>query len=101
MVQHLDAQIGDLIALLDSLGQLDNTLVLFASDNGAHREGGHDRRDILNGNLAIELYDLSQDPAETEDIASAHPEVVARMKEIMAHEHETPFYEPWQMPAIE
>jgi len=37
---HTDAQIGRLLAFLDETGQLDNTLVLLFSDNGASAEGG-------------------------------------------------------------
>jgi arylsulfatase A-like enzyme len=37
---HADAQIGRLIAFLERSGQLDNTLVLVFSDNGASAEGG-------------------------------------------------------------
>lgn len=32
----------------------------------------------------IELYDLSSDPGETRDVASQHPEIVERMRAIMA-----------------
>jgi arylsulfatase A-like enzyme len=39
---HTDAQIGRVIAALESSGQLDNTLVLVFSDNGASAEGGKD-----------------------------------------------------------
>ncbi len=42
MMENLDNQIGELIDMLIELGVDENTIVLFASDNGAHREGGHD-----------------------------------------------------------
>lgn len=42
MMENLDSEIGELLALLDELGVADNTLILFSSDNGAHKEGGHD-----------------------------------------------------------
>lgn len=42
MMENLDNQVGELLALLEELGIDENTLVTFASDNGAHREGGHD-----------------------------------------------------------
>jgi len=41
VVTYMDAKFGELMAKLASLGVDDNTLVLFASDNGAHEEGGH------------------------------------------------------------
>jgi len=39
-LSHADAQIGRLIAHLEGIGQLDNTLILAFSDNGASAEGG-------------------------------------------------------------
>jgi len=37
---HTDAQIGRLLTFLETTGQLDNTIVLLFSDNGASAEGG-------------------------------------------------------------
>ncbi len=42
MMENLDNQIGQILDLLQDLDIDDNTLVMFASDNGAHKEGGHD-----------------------------------------------------------
>jgi arylsulfatase len=39
MVDSIDQQFGRLCAALSDLGELDNTLFLFTSDNGASREG--------------------------------------------------------------
>jgi len=39
-LDHTDAQIGRLVAALDALGELDNTLIFVLSDNGASQEGG-------------------------------------------------------------
>ena len=39
-VTHTDAQIGRIMEFLDALGVMDNTLVMFLSDNGASAEGG-------------------------------------------------------------
>jgi arylsulfatase A-like enzyme len=44
-----------------------------------HKKGFHDE---------IELYDLQTDPAETNDIAAENPEIVKKILEIMASEHE-------------
>ncbi len=41
MIEHLDNQVGELLDLLHQEKIENNTLVLFCSDNGAHREGGH------------------------------------------------------------
>jgi arylsulfatase len=39
MVDSIDQQFGRLMAALAEMGELDNTIVLFTSDNGASREG--------------------------------------------------------------
>ena len=39
-VDNLDQNVGRLIANLDEIGELDNTLFIFTSDNGASREVG-------------------------------------------------------------
>lgn len=39
-LEHTDAQIGRLIDYLESIGQLENTLLMLISDNGASGEGG-------------------------------------------------------------
>jgi len=39
-LEHTDAQIGRLVDGLERLGQLDNTLLILLSDNGASQEGG-------------------------------------------------------------
>lgn len=42
MVSHLDSDVGKLNQLLKELNLDDNTVVMFASDNGPHVEGGND-----------------------------------------------------------
>jgi arylsulfatase len=39
-LSHTDAEVGRLLAFIDSLGERDDTLVLLMSDNGASAEGG-------------------------------------------------------------
>jgi arylsulfatase A-like enzyme len=39
MVSNVDANTGRLLDALDEMGELDNTIVIFTSDNGASREG--------------------------------------------------------------
>ena len=43
MVSYMDHNVGLVLAKLQELGIADNTLVMFASDNGAMQEGGHQR----------------------------------------------------------
>lgn len=40
MLTHTDAQIGRVVDFIDRLGELDNTLIMVLSDNGASSEGG-------------------------------------------------------------
>ncbi|NWK55296.1 arylsulfatase [Verrucomicrobiaceae bacterium N1E253] len=49
MMTLLDEDIGRLMSLIKDLGIDDNTVVMFTSDNGAHREGGH-MPDFFNSN---------------------------------------------------
>jgi arylsulfatase A-like enzyme len=65
----LDKQIGRMLAKLETMGELDNTLVLFTSDNGPHKEGrGHTpnffkssgalrgiKRDVYEGGIRVPL----------------------------------------------
>ncbi|KTG13391.1 arylsulfatase, partial [Haloferax profundi] len=39
-LEHTDAQVGKILDFLEGIGELDNTLVMVVSDNGASAEGG-------------------------------------------------------------
>ena len=39
-LEHLDMQIGRILQTLDRIGELDNTIIMVTSDNGASGEGG-------------------------------------------------------------
>jgi arylsulfatase len=41
MIHRMDARIGDVLDKLEEVGALENTLILFASDNGASHEVNH------------------------------------------------------------
>ncbi|PCJ62687.1 MAG: arylsulfatase [Candidatus Hydrogenedentota bacterium] len=68
MVSRMDRDVGRLMALLKDLGIDDNTIVFFTSDNGPHKEGGHDpdffdsngplrgtKRDLYEGGIRVPL----------------------------------------------
>ena len=58
-LDHTDAQIGRLLDTLEELGELDNTLVILTSDNGASQEGGP------NGQLhEMMFFNQRFDPAD-------------------------------------
>lgn len=42
MVERMDVYVGEVLAKLEELGLAENTLIVFASDNGSHQEGGAD-----------------------------------------------------------
>jgi len=54
-VYYLDQNMGKIFSLLKKLGLDENTLVVFSSDNGAHREGGHDH-EFFNSNGKLRGY---------------------------------------------
>lgn len=66
MLERLDGYVGRIVAALQQPGLESNTLVLFSSDNGPHREGGHDpdffkssgplrgiKRDLYEGGIRV------------------------------------------------
>ncbi len=68
MMEHLDNGVGKVMDLLKELKIDENTLVMFTSDNGPHREGGHDpefwnsngelrgvKRDVYEGGVRVPL----------------------------------------------
>jgi len=42
MVERIDRYVAEVVEKLDELGLSENTIIIFASDNGAHQEGGAD-----------------------------------------------------------
>jgi arylsulfatase A-like enzyme len=68
MITRLDADVGRLLARLKQHGIEENTLVVFTSDNGPHREGGNDpdfnhshgplrgiKRDLYEGGIRVPM----------------------------------------------
>ncbi|RDV25437.1 sulfatase [Alteromonas aestuariivivens] len=68
MVSALDDYVGQIIATLEKRGILDNTLIIFTSDNGPHDEGGADpqylkasapykgqKRDLFDGGIHVPM----------------------------------------------
>jgi arylsulfatase A-like enzyme len=68
MITRMDADLGRLLERLKKHGLEENTLILFSSDNGPHREGGNDpdfnhshgplrgiKRDLYEGGIRVPL----------------------------------------------
>ena len=68
MVNVLDDYVGEIMAELEAQGIADNTIVIFTSDNGPHKEGGHDyeyfectkglkgeKRDLYEGGVRVPM----------------------------------------------
>jgi len=68
MVARIDRYVGDIMSKLEDLSISENTLLVFTSDNGAHREGGADpeffdsngpfrgfKRDLYEGGIHVPL----------------------------------------------
>ncbi len=51
MVSRLDKQVGEVIQKLKENGLLENTIILFASDNGIHKEGGIQPEDFNSNGI--------------------------------------------------
>lgn len=49
MITLLDDQVGEIVSKIKELGLEDNTIIIFTSDNGPHKEGGADP-DYFNSN---------------------------------------------------
>ncbi len=61
MVSRLDRDVSRIVGLLKAKGIADNTIVIFTSDNGVHKEGGHnpdffDSNSIYRG-IKRDLYE--------------------------------------------
>ncbi len=55
MVTLLDEQVGQIVDKIKELGLEENTIIIFTSDNGPHREGGADP-DYFNSNGPLKGY---------------------------------------------
>ena len=59
------------------------------------------RKDILKGNLSIELFDLNEDISCQKNVSAENPNVISQIETIMKKEHKTSEIERFQMPKID
>jgi arylsulfatase A len=57
------------------------------------------RQNLAKGIIQTELYNLKNDPSESQDVAAEHPDIVKRLEKIMAEQH-TPNAD-FPLPAID
>jgi len=58
------------------------------------------RKNIFEGNLGIELYDLNTDIQEQHDLAAEYPEIVSKIEAIMNQEHVPSMVDRFKIPQI-
>ncbi|MFC4871062.1 arylsulfatase [Negadavirga shengliensis] len=102
MVKLLDDQLGEIMDRLEANGLLDNTLVIFTSDNGPHVEGGADpdffnsngpfrgyKRDLYEGGIRMPMiayWEGSIRPGSQTDHISAFWDVLPTLAEVAGQE---------------
>ncbi len=102
MMECLDNEVGRILDLLRESGVDDNTIIMFASDNGSHLEGGHDpefwdsngpfrghKRDVYEGGIHTPFFvrwPAKINPGSTSDHISAFQDVLPTMAEITGQE---------------
>ncbi len=98
MVSVLDDDVGEITAKLQELGIDNNTLIIFTSDNGTHREGGHDpeyfnsnasqrgfKRDLYEGGIHVPMiarWPGKISPASTTDHLTAFWDILPTLTDI-------------------
>jgi uncharacterized sulfatase len=105
MISWLDRDVGRLMDKLKSLNLDNNTLVLFSSDNGPHREGGNDpdfhdsngplrgiKRDLTEGGIRVPL--IARWPGKikpgTSDFVASFADVLPTLAELAQAKHGLP-----------
>lgn len=98
MMENLDNEVGSVLDLLETLQIAEDTIVMFSSDNGAHKEGGHDpqfwnssgglrghKRDMHEGGIRAPFlvrWPARIQPASTSDHPSCFQDVLPTFAEL-------------------
>lgn len=104
MVRLLDQQVGEIVKKVEELGISDNTIIIFTSDNGPHKEGGADpdyfesngpfrgyKRDLYEGGIRVPMVvkwpNVIKEGSKTEHI-SAFWDVFPTIIDLLGEEKE-------------
>lgn len=98
MIAVLDDEVGAIVAKLEELGIANNTLIIFTSDNGPHKEGGADpnffnsngpfkgyKRDFYEGGIRVPMiarWDGIIQPGTETDHISAFWDLMPTVNEV-------------------
>lgn len=105
MVAYIDNYVGEIVEELKKQGIYDNTIIMFASDNGPHQEGGHNpdyfesygavrgyKRDLYDGGIRtpfIVTWPGKVEAGSVSDHVSAFWDVLPTVAEVVGGELET------------
>jgi arylsulfatase len=56
---------------------------------------------LFKGKSDLQLYDLSNDPKELNDLAAEYPEIVQKMENFMDQAHTTASQQNFRIPVLE
>ena len=59
------------------------------------------KKDLFKGASDLQLFDLSKDPKELNDLATEYPEIVQKMEDFMNQAHTTPVQEKFRIPVLD
>lgn len=59
------------------------------------------KKNLFKGTSPLQLFDLSEDPKELNDVAAEHPEIVKKMEDFLLEAHTTATQEKFRIPVLE
>lgn len=105
MVLRLDRYVGEIVQKLKDLGIYDNTIIIFASDNGPHLEGGADpdffnsngpwrgyKRDVYEGGIRVPFivsWNGHVKPGQTSDFMCSFWDLMPTLRELIGQDADT------------